>query len=75
MIYSFVLDDSLTSFMRMTLGACKIGLSPQLFYITYRSKAILLLWFYFFYVLQSIFFVLFEPYVRFHTLYTFSYFY
>ena len=31
-----------------------------------RSKAILLLWFYLFYVLGSTF-VLFEPYVRFHS--------
>ena len=34
-------------------------------YITDRSKAILLFWFYLFCVLESNF-VLFEPYVRFH---------
>ena len=35
--------------------------------ITFISKAILLLWFYLFYVLES-FFVRFEPYIRFHSL-------
>ena len=48
----------------MRLGACKIGLSPQLFYITDRSKAILLLWFHLFDVLMSIF-LLFELYICF----------
>ena len=47
--------------MRVRLGACKTGLSPtpQLFYITDRSKAILLLRFHLFYF-WSRFFVLFE---------------
>ena len=31
--------------MRVRLGDCETGLSPLLFYITDRSKAILLLWF------------------------------
>ena len=31
--------------MRVRLGICETGLSPLLFYITDRSKAILLLWF------------------------------
>ena len=49
----------------MRLGACEIDLSPLLFYIADRSKAIFLLWLYLFYVLESNF-VLFEPYIRFH---------
>ena len=61
MIYSFVLDDSWTSWrfttgseqltkcceplqkIRVRFGACKTGLIPQQFYITDRSKAIVLL--------------------------------
>ena len=49
--------ESLQKMVR--LGACKIDLTPhplpqpQLFYILGRSKAILLLWFYLFYVLES----------------------
>ena len=34
--------------MRMRLGACKTGLSPEYFYVTDRSKAILLLWLHFY---------------------------
>ena len=49
--------------LRARLRSYKNGLSPQWFYITNRSSAILLLWFYSFYVLGSIF-VMFEPYVR-----------
>ena len=47
---------------------CKIDLSTSssVIYITDRSRAILLLWFYLLYVLESIF-VLFESYVRFHS--------
>ena len=40
--------------MKVRLGASKIDLSPQLFYITDRSKAILMLWFHLFYILESI---------------------
>ena len=49
----------------MRLSACNTSMSSPIVYITDRSKSILLLWFYLFYVLESIF-VLFEPNVRFH---------
>ena len=39
--------------MMASLGARITGLSLPVFYITDRSKAILLLWFYVFYVLES----------------------
>ena len=38
--------------MRVRLGHCKSIEALKLFYITDRSKAILLLWFYLFYVLE-----------------------
>ena len=50
--------------MRARLGPCKTGLSPP---PLSSSKAILLLWCYLFYVLESIF-VLFDPYPRFDSL-------
>ena len=62
MIYLFVLGDSLTRIEQLTkcceslqkvrvrLGPCKIDLGPQKFYITDRSNAMILLWFYLFYV-------------------------
>ena len=52
--------------MRVRLGSCKTDLSPHSTFITDRSKAILLVWFYMFYGLESIF-VLFEPCVRLHS--------
>ena len=60
------LDISDTAEDGARLGPCKTGLSPTVILFTDRSKAILLLWFYLFYVLESNF-VLFEHYVRFHS--------
>ena len=53
--------------LRMRLGACKTGLSPPVFCVTDRYKAILLWWFFLFYVLVFNFFVLLAPYVCFHS--------
>ena len=42
----------------MGLGHCEIDLGPQYIYVTDRSNAILLLWFYLFNVLESSFVLL-----------------
>ena len=42
--------------LRVRLGACKTGLSPPVKCVTDRSKAIILWWFFLFYVLVFNFF-------------------
>ena len=82
MTYLFILDNSLTSKrfttrteeltkyyeplqkLRVRLWPCKNDLSPP--YIAVRSKAILLWWFFLFYVLVFKLFVLFATGVCFH---------
>ena len=50
----------------MKLWSCKTGLSPSVIFVTDRSKAILLWWFFLFYVSVFKIFVLLAPYVCFH---------
>ena len=57
---------SIWEIVRVRLGSCKTGLSPLKLCVTDRSKAILLWWFFLFYVLVFKFFVLLAPYVCFH---------